>query len=100
MIKPLSPEILKAKVDIFVELYEKNHELLVQAEQMKTLNSDITWQKRVEKELTEAKVSAELATGIAEEAKSKAESATHIAEDAVKAKQQFLSNMSHEILLL
>ncbi len=58
---------------------------------------DITEQKRIEKELTEAKVFAELATEIAEEAKIKAESATRIAEDAVKAKQQFLSNMSHEI---
>src|SRR6187401_1719585 len=58
---------------------------------------DITEQKRVEKELIEAKVFAEMATKIAEEAKSKAESATRIAEDAVKAKQQFLSNMSHEI---
>lgn len=58
---------------------------------------DVTEQKRIATELTEAKVFAELATGIAEEAKSKAESATQIAEDAVKAKQQFLSNMSHEI---
>ena len=57
----------------------------------------ITEQKRIEKELTEAKVFAELATGIAEEAKIKAERATEIAVDAVKAKQQFLSNMSHEI---
>ncbi len=51
---------------------------------------DITDQKRIKKELIEARVAAELATGFAEEAKSKAE-------DAVKAKQQFLSNMSHEI---
>jgi len=65
---------------------------------------DVTEQKLIAKELTEAIVFAELATGIAEEAKSKAESATKIAEDAtkiaedaVKAKQQFLSNMSHEI---
>jgi PAS domain S-box-containing protein len=58
---------------------------------------DITEQKRIEKELIEAKVFAELATAIAEEAQSKAESATRTAEDAVKAKQQFLSNMSHEI---
>ncbi len=65
---------------------------------------DITEQKRIEKEFIEAKVFAELATGIAEEAQSKAETATkiaedatRIAEDAVKAKQQFLSNMSHEI---
>lgn len=58
---------------------------------------DVTSQKRIATELTEAKVFAELTTGIAEEAKTKAESATLIAENAVKAKQQFLSNMSHEI---
>ena len=58
---------------------------------------DITEQKRIEKELTEAKVFAELASEFAEIAKINAESATRIAEDAVKAKQQFLSNMSHEI---
>jgi PAS domain S-box-containing protein len=58
---------------------------------------DVTDQKRIATELTEAKVFAELATAIAEEAKSKADHARQIAEDAVKAKQQFLSNMSHEI---
>ncbi len=214
MIKPLSPEILKAKVAVFVDLYKKNHELLVQKEKLKALNNDltaqksltkyslslieashdplfaispegkitdinnasikvtgvsrekligadffdyftepemaqkvyqevfakgsvsdlpltirhiegkltdvlfngsvykdgkrnvlgvvivardVTAQKRIATELTEAKVFAELATLIAEEAKSKAESATFIAENAMKAKQQFLSNMSHEI---
>jgi PAS domain S-box-containing protein len=58
---------------------------------------DVTEQKRIATELIEAKVFAELATGIAEEAKRKADVARRIAEDAVKAKQQFLSNMSHEI---
>jgi PAS domain S-box-containing protein len=58
---------------------------------------DVTAQKRIATELTEATEFAKLATGIAEGAKSKAESATRIAEDAVRAKQQFLSNMSHEI---
>jgi PAS domain S-box-containing protein len=58
---------------------------------------DVTEQKRIATELTEAKIAAEMATRIAEEAKRKAEIATRIAEDAVKAKQQFLSNMSHEI---
>jgi PAS domain S-box-containing protein len=58
---------------------------------------DITEQKRIATELTEAIVFAELATQLAEEAKIKAENATRIAENAVKAKQQFLSNMSHEI---
>jgi PAS domain S-box-containing protein len=58
---------------------------------------DVTEQKRIATELTEAKVAAEMATVIAEEAKSKAEDATRTAEAAVQAKQQFLSNMSHEI---
>ena len=58
---------------------------------------DITEQKRIENELIEAKVFAELATGIAQEATIDAELATHLAENAVKSKQQFLSNMSHEI---
>ena len=58
---------------------------------------DVTEQKRIATELTEAIVFAELATEIAEHAKIKAEKATKIAEDAMKAKQQFLSNMSHEI---
>jgi PAS domain S-box-containing protein len=79
---------------------------------------DVTDQNRISAELTEAKVSAEQATGVAEGAKRKAEhatkvaesatkkaedatklaeDATKIAESAVKAKQQFLSNMSHEI---
>ena len=58
---------------------------------------DVTDQKRIATELIEAKVFAELATGIAEEAKSNAETAARTAENAVKAKQQFLSNMSHEI---
>ncbi|TRX43122.1 ATP-binding protein [Flavobacterium restrictum] len=51
---------------------------------------DITLQKALEKELTEAKVFAEHATSIAERA-------TIVANESVKSKQQFLSNMSHEI---
>jgi len=58
---------------------------------------DVTEQKLVATELIEARVFAELATGLAELARNKAETATKIAEDSVKAKQQFLSNMSHEI---
>jgi len=58
---------------------------------------DITERKRIETQLNEAIVFAEMATEIAETAKGKAENATLTAENAVKAKQQFLSNMSHEI---
>ncbi|RDI54987.1 chemotaxis protein CheB [Flavobacterium glaciei] len=58
---------------------------------------DVTDQKRIESELIESKVFAELATLVAEDEKTKAEQATLVAENAMKAKQQFLSNMSHEI---
>jgi len=58
---------------------------------------DITNQKRIETELIEAKIFAELATSIAEDAKIDAENAAQIAKEAMKSKQQFLSNMSHEI---
>jgi PAS domain S-box-containing protein len=58
---------------------------------------DVTYQKVIASELVEARIFAELATGLAEVARHKAESATKIAEDSVKSKQQFLSNMSHEI---
>jgi PAS domain S-box-containing protein len=51
---------------------------------------DITTLKKIEKELIEAKVFAELTTEIAKEERSKAE-------NAMQAKQHFLSNMSHEI---
>ncbi|MDZ4704584.1 MAG: ATP-binding protein [Saprospiraceae bacterium] len=103
--------------EVFAEGFVKNHPLTVvdgeltdvlfngsvyKGEQGNVLGAVvvarvITEQKRIENELIEAKVFAELATLIAEEAKSKAESATNVAEDAVKSKQQFLSNMSHEI---
>lgn len=49
MIKPLSPEILKAKVAVFVDLYKKTRELLIQKEQLKALNSDVTAQKLLSK---------------------------------------------------
>jgi PAS domain S-box-containing protein len=54
------------------------------------ISIDITKQKVLAQELTEAKIFAELATTIAEDSQ-------HNAEEAVKSKQQFLSNMSHEI---
>ncbi len=49
MIKPISPEILKAKVAVFVDLYNKTQELLVQKEQLKTAYHDVTAQKLLSK---------------------------------------------------
>ncbi len=41
MIKPLSPEILKAKVKVFTELFKKNMELRIKEEETNSLNSII-----------------------------------------------------------
>src|ERR1035437_7369322 len=38
MIKPFSPEILKAKVAVFIELHKKNQELVIQKEQIRKQN--------------------------------------------------------------
>ena len=54
MIKPLSSEILKAKVAVFVDLYKKNKELLAQEEYMKTLNSQLQKQSQYVRSLIEA----------------------------------------------
>ena len=83
MIKPFSPAILKAKVAVFVDLYKKNQELLIQKEEMERLINDITTQKRIENELIEGK--------------NNAERATQKAEESANLKGAFLANMSHEI---
>lgn len=38
MLKPYIPEVLKAKVEVFVELYRKNKELRIQGENLRVLN--------------------------------------------------------------
>ncbi len=83
MIKPFSPEILKAKVAVFAELYKKNYELLRQKEEMERLIRDLTNQKRIENELIERK--------------NIAEKATQKAEESANLKDAFLSIISHEI---
>ncbi len=47
MIKPLSAEILRAKVAVFVDLYRKSQELLDQKEEMTVLNNYITASNKV-----------------------------------------------------
>src|ERR1017187_9256975 len=59
MIKPFSPTILKAKVAVFVDLYRKNHELLIQKEEMEQLIIDITNHRRIEGESIVGKSNAE-----------------------------------------
>lgn len=54
MLKPLQPEILKAKVAVFVDLYRKNHELVVQGEHLRELNSRLMRQSQYVRSLIEA----------------------------------------------
>lgn len=51
--KPINPELLRAKVSVFIELYKKNHQLLMQEEKLKNIN------KNLENEIREKKISEE-----------------------------------------
>jgi signal transduction histidine kinase len=83
MIKPFSPVILNSKVAVFVDLYKKNQELLLQKNELEQLIQNITTQKQIENELIKGK--------------SNAERAAQKAEESANLKGAFLANMSHEI---
>ena len=51
--KPVNPDLLRAKVAVFVDLYRKNHRLLAQEQKLVAIN------KSLEKEITERKASEE-----------------------------------------
>jgi signal transduction histidine kinase len=51
--KPINPDLLRAKVNVFVDLYRKNHRLLMQEQSLKTIN------KSLESEINERKASEE-----------------------------------------
>ncbi len=49
--KPINPELLRAKVSVFVELYRKNHQLLLQEQKLKAINKTLQNEIREVKEL-------------------------------------------------
>jgi light-regulated signal transduction histidine kinase (bacteriophytochrome) len=51
--KPINPDLLRAKVSVFIDLYKKNHRLLLQEEKLKAIN------KNLENEISERKNSEE-----------------------------------------
>ncbi|HEY4147871.1 MAG TPA: response regulator [Chitinophagaceae bacterium] len=51
--KPVNPDLLRAKVAVFIDLYRKNHRLLVQEQKLKAIN------KALENEIAERKASEE-----------------------------------------
>lgn len=52
IVKPINPELLKIKVHIFIELYKKNRELLLQKQKLNKINDDLKRQIK-EKQLIE-----------------------------------------------
>lgn len=51
--KPINPELLRAKVGVFIDLYQKNRRLLIQEQKLKAIN------KSLENEINERKASEE-----------------------------------------
>lgn len=51
--KPINPELLRVKVGVFVELYRRNHELLIQEKKLLQAN------KKLENEIEERKITEE-----------------------------------------
>jgi CheY-like chemotaxis protein len=51
--KPINPQLLKAKVAVFIELYKKNHQLMLQEQKLKNIN------RNLEIEINEKKISEE-----------------------------------------
>ncbi|MCK9424532.1 MAG: response regulator [Ignavibacteriaceae bacterium] len=91
ILTPIIPEVLKAKVNVFVELFEKSKLLVTQKELLVELNNtlEIKVEERTQNLLEEIAVR-KLVEKELIEAKEKAESAN-------KLKDAFINNMSHEI---
>src|SRR5919107_1620917 len=49
--KPVNPDLLRAKVSVFIDLYKKNHRLLMQEQKLTSIN------KSLEMEINERKIS-------------------------------------------
>jgi signal transduction histidine kinase len=51
--KPINPELLRFKVGVFAEMYQKNHQLMMQEKRLKQMNANL------EREVEERKISEE-----------------------------------------
>ncbi len=83
LVKPVVPEVLKAKVAVFVELFRKNQDLQHQLERIRELKQDVKVHKRINEERRIL---------LAREQAARAE-----AEQAVRQRDEFLSVAAHEL---
>ena len=85
--KPVNPDLLKAKVAVFMEIYRKNQRLLAQEQKLKTINQNLEQEIR-DRKLSEKKVlelNKELVENVAK------------LESANKALDQFAFMASHDL---
>ncbi len=91
--KPFQPDILKSKVSVFIELYEKNRQLLMQEELLRDAEKrELDLRHQAELRETEARAARELAA-INEDLKA----SEHQLRIAMEARSRFYANMSHEL---
>jgi signal transduction histidine kinase len=83
LVKPVNPEILRAKITVFVDLFKMRRELERQLQRVKQLNRDVREHKRIDEERRQL---------LANE-----QSAREQAEQAVRARDEFLSVAAHEL---
>jgi signal transduction histidine kinase len=53
--KPIQPDLLRAKVSVYIELFKKNHQLLMQEQKLKAINNNLQMEVK-ERVASEAKV--------------------------------------------
>jgi signal transduction histidine kinase len=83
LVKPIVPEILKAKVAVFVDLFRKNLDLQYQLQEIRELKHDVKEHMRINEERRQL---------LARERTARAD-----AEQAVRERDEFLSVAAHEL---